>query len=144
MPESARLLYRNVHIDEVQLAFNVAGLPYYHADEAFDWQMNGTALKEGYAMSINISDVEHVARLARLDLSEEEKEMFTAQLSAILKYAEKLNELDTDNVEPTTHVLHVSNVMREDEVKESLPIEKVLRNAPDDEDGQFKVPAVLE
>ncbi|MEW4372472.1 Asp-tRNA(Asn)/Glu-tRNA(Gln) amidotransferase subunit GatC [Paenibacillus kandeliae] len=95
-------------------------------------------------MSINIQDVEHVARLARLDLSEEEKEMFTAQLSAILKYAEKLNELDTDNVEPTTHVLHVSNVMRDDEVKESLPIEKVLRNAPDDEDGQFKVPAVLE
>ncbi|GGJ26209.1 Asp-tRNA(Asn)/Glu-tRNA(Gln) amidotransferase subunit GatC [Paenibacillus hunanensis] len=95
-------------------------------------------------MSINISDVEHVAKLARLDLSEEEKEMFTAQLSAILKYAEKLNELDTDNVEPTTHVLHVSNVMREDEVKESLPIEKVMRNAPDDEDGQFKVPAVLE
>ncbi len=95
-------------------------------------------------MSINISDVEHVAKLARLDLSEEEKEMFTAQLSAILKYAEKLNELDTENVEPTTHVLHVSNVMREDEVKESLPIEKVLRNAPDDEDGQFKVPAVLE
>lgn len=95
-------------------------------------------------MSINIQDVEHVARLARLDLSEEEKEMFTAQLSAILKYAEKLNELDTSNVEPTTHVLHVSNVMRDDEVKESLPIEKVLRNAPDDEDGQFKVPAVLE
>ncbi|MFD1884119.1 Asp-tRNA(Asn)/Glu-tRNA(Gln) amidotransferase subunit GatC [Paenibacillus wenxiniae] len=95
-------------------------------------------------MSINISDVEHVAKLARLDLSEEEKEMFTAQLSAILKYAEKLNELDTDNVEPTTHVLHVSNVMRDDEVKESLPIEKVLRNAPDDENGQFKVPAVLE
>ena len=68
-------------------------------------------------MSINIQDVEHVARLARLDLSEEEKEMFTAQLSAILKYAEKLNELDTSNVEPTTHVLHVSNVMRDDEVK---------------------------
>ncbi|WP_322907797.1 Asp-tRNA(Asn)/Glu-tRNA(Gln) amidotransferase subunit GatC [Paenibacillus campi] len=95
-------------------------------------------------MGINISDVEHVAKLARLDLSAEEKETFTAQLSAILKYAEKLNELDTDNVEPTTHVLHVSNVMRDDEVKESLPIEKVLRNAPDDEDGQFKVPAVLE
>jgi len=102
------------------------------------------SIKGGYTMSINISDVEHVAKLARLDLSEEEKEMFTAQLSAILKYAEKLNELDTDHVEPTTHVLHVSNVMREDEVKESLPIEKVLRNAPDDEDGQFKVPAVLE
>jgi len=95
-------------------------------------------------LSININDVEHVAKLARLDLSEQEKEMFTAQLSAILKYAEKLKELDTEEVEPTTHVLHLSNVMREDEVHESLPIEKVLRNAPDDEDGQFKVPAVLE
>ena len=52
--------------------------------------------------------------------------------------------MDTDGVEPTTHVLHLSNVMREDEVRESLPIEKVLLNAPDEEDDQIKVPAVLE
>ncbi|MFF2890381.1 Asp-tRNA(Asn)/Glu-tRNA(Gln) amidotransferase subunit GatC [Paenibacillus sp. NPDC057967] len=95
-------------------------------------------------MSITLKDVEHVANLARLDLSDAEKAQFTEQLNAILKYAEKLNELDTDGVEPTSHVLPITNVMRDDVKKESLPIEKVLLNAPDEEDGQFKVPAVLE
>ncbi|KAA2298986.1 Asp-tRNA(Asn)/Glu-tRNA(Gln) amidotransferase subunit GatC, partial [Clostridioides difficile] len=74
----------------------------------------------------------------------EEEQTLTGQLNAILKYAEKLNELDTEDIEPTTHVLHVSNVMREDETKESLSIEQVMRNAPEEEDGQFKVPAVME
>lgn len=95
-------------------------------------------------MSISIKDVEHVANLARLDLSDADKEKFAEQLSAILKYAEKLNELNTDDVEPTSHVLPLVNVMRADEVKPSLPIDKVMRNAPDEEDGQIKVPAVLE
>ncbi|KAA9002132.1 Asp-tRNA(Asn)/Glu-tRNA(Gln) amidotransferase subunit GatC [Paenibacillus spiritus] len=95
-------------------------------------------------MSITVKDVRHVAKLARLELSPEEESVFTEQLNAILQYAEKLNELDTDEVEPTTHVLHVSNVMREDAVRDSLPVEEVLLNAPDEEDGQFKVPAVLE
>ncbi|XID95896.1 Asp-tRNA(Asn)/Glu-tRNA(Gln) amidotransferase subunit GatC [Paenibacillaceae bacterium WGS1546] len=95
-------------------------------------------------MSITIKDVEHVANLARLELSDEEKEQFAGQLNAILKYAEKLNELDTDGVEPTSHVLSLTNVMREDEARPSWPIEKVLLNAPEEEDGQFKVPAVLE
>ncbi|MGO4110976.1 Asp-tRNA(Asn)/Glu-tRNA(Gln) amidotransferase subunit GatC [Paenibacillus sp. YAF4_2] len=95
-------------------------------------------------MSITIKDVEHVANLARLELTSEEKEQFTGQLNAILKYAEKLDSLNTDNVEPTSHVLPITNVMREDVTRESLPIEKVLLNAPDEEDGQIKVPAVLE
>ncbi|GAB1158978.1 MULTISPECIES: Asp-tRNA(Asn)/Glu-tRNA(Gln) amidotransferase subunit GatC [Paenibacillus] len=95
-------------------------------------------------MSISNNDVQHVAKLARLNLTSEEEQTLTGQLNAILKYAEKLNELDTENIEPTTHVLHVSNVMREDETKESLPIEQVMRNAPEEEDGQFKVPAVME
>lgn len=95
-------------------------------------------------MSITIKDVEHVAKLARLELSMEEKQQFTEQLSAILKYAEQLNELNTDDVLPTSHSMPLINVMREDEVRPSLPIEKVFRNAPDAEDGQFKVPAVLE
>lgn len=95
-------------------------------------------------MSIHVQDVEHVAKLARLNLSDEEKERYTEQLNAILKYAEKLNELNTDDVSPTTHVLPIRNVMREDEVRPSLPIEKVMANAPEEEDGQFKVPAVLE
>lgn len=95
-------------------------------------------------MNISSQDVQHVAKLARLNLSSEEELVFTEQLNAILQYAEKLDGLDTEGVEPTTHVLHLSNVMREDEQRESLPIEKVLLNAPEDEDGQFKVPAVLE
>lgn len=95
-------------------------------------------------MSITVKDVQHVAKLARLQLSPEEEGTFTEQMNAILQYAEKLNELDTENVKPTTHVLQVSNVMREDVVKESLTQEEALLNAPEDEDGHFKVPAVLE
>ena len=95
-------------------------------------------------MSITVNDVEHVAKLARLELTEEEKERFTGQLNAILKYADKMNELDTENVLPTSHVLKVTNVMREDENRPSWPIEQVMRNAPEEEDGQFRVPAVLE
>ncbi|MDO3412803.1 Asp-tRNA(Asn)/Glu-tRNA(Gln) amidotransferase subunit GatC [Saccharibacillus sp. CPCC 101409] len=95
-------------------------------------------------MKITVEQVEHVAKLARLNVGEDEKEMFAEQLSAILQYAEKLNELNTDGIEPTTHVLPLHSVTREDEVRESLPIEAVLRNAPDEEDGQFRVPAVLD
>jgi len=95
-------------------------------------------------MSISIKDVEHVANLARLELTESEKEQFTGQLNAILKYAEKLNELNTDHIAPTSHAFEINNVTREDITKPSLPIEKVLLNAPDDEDDQIKVPAVLE
>ncbi|GLI05997.1 MULTISPECIES: Asp-tRNA(Asn)/Glu-tRNA(Gln) amidotransferase subunit GatC [Paenibacillus] len=95
-------------------------------------------------MSITVKDVEHVAALARLELSDREKEQFTEQLNAILKYAGQLEQLNTDDVEPTSHAMPLVNVMREDEVRPSLPIEKVLLNAPDEEDGQIKVPAVLE
>jgi aspartyl-tRNA(Asn)/glutamyl-tRNA(Gln) amidotransferase subunit C len=95
-------------------------------------------------MSVTLKDVEHVAALARLELTDAEKERFTEQLNAILKYAEKLNELDTEAVPPTSHVLPLSNVMREDEVRPSWPLSDVLANAPEEEDGQFRVPAVLE
>ncbi|KGE20937.1 Asp-tRNA(Asn)/Glu-tRNA(Gln) amidotransferase subunit GatC [Paenibacillus wynnii] len=95
-------------------------------------------------MSITVKDVQHVAKLARLQLSPEEEATFTEQMNAILQYAEKLNELDTENVKPTTHVLQVSNVMRDDVIKESLSQDEVLLNAPDHEEGHFKVPAVLE
>lgn len=95
-------------------------------------------------MTVTVNDVQHVAKLARLQLSPEEEAMFTEQMNAILQYAEKLNELDTEQVKPTTHVLQVSNVMRDDVVKPSVEQEEALLNAPDSEDGQFKVPAVLE
>jgi aspartyl-tRNA(Asn)/glutamyl-tRNA(Gln) amidotransferase subunit C len=95
-------------------------------------------------VSITKKDVDHVAKLARLDLNDTEKDLFTDQLNAILKYAEQLNQLNTDGVVPTSHAMPLVNVMREDVAKPSLPIEKVMLNAPDHEDGQFKVPAVLE
>lgn len=95
-------------------------------------------------MSISLKDVEHVAKLARLDLTDGEKQKFTEQLNAILKYADQLNELDTDDVEPTSHAMPLSNVLREDKARPSWPIDKVMLNAPEEEDGQFRVPAVLE
>ena len=95
-------------------------------------------------MKISKKDVGHVARLARLRLTEEEKEKFGKQLNQILKYVEKLNELDTENVEPTSHVVPLQNVLREDEVKPSLPVEDVLSNAPDKKGNYFKVPRIIE
>lgn len=95
-------------------------------------------------MAITHKDVEHVAKLARLELSVKEQDQFTEQLNAILSYAEKLNELDTEHILPTTHVLKLVNVMRDDVTRPSLTIEQVMRNAPEEEDDQFRVPAVLE
>jgi aspartyl-tRNA(Asn)/glutamyl-tRNA(Gln) amidotransferase subunit C len=95
-------------------------------------------------MTISHSDVEHVAKLARLTLTDQEKHLFTQQLNAILKYVEQLQQLDTEHVNPTSQPILLENVMRQDVVHTSLPIDKVMLNAPDEEEGQFKVPAVLE
>ncbi|RMD55177.1 MAG: Asp-tRNA(Asn)/Glu-tRNA(Gln) amidotransferase subunit GatC [Nitrospirae bacterium] len=89
-------------------------------------------------------DVEKVAQLAMLGLNEEEKELYGKQLGDIIKFMNKLNELNTEDVEPTSHVVDINNVFREDEPKESLPREEVLKNAPDKEDGFFKVPRIIE
>ncbi|SHN27302.1 Asp-tRNA(Asn)/Glu-tRNA(Gln) amidotransferase subunit GatC [Gracilibacillus kekensis] len=93
---------------------------------------------------ISKDQVKHVANLARLAVTDEEVEMFTKQLGDIINYAELLNELDTENVEPTTHVLDLKNVMRKDEPKEWIKKEDALKNAPDQKDGQFRVPSILE
>ncbi|ESU31705.1 glutamyl-tRNA amidotransferase subunit C [Bacillus sp. 17376] len=93
---------------------------------------------------ISEEQVKHVAHLARLAITEEEAQMLTDQLDKIITYAEQLNELNTDNVEPTAHVLEIKNVMREDRAKEGLPREKVLKNAPEHQDGQIKVPGIME
>jgi aspartyl-tRNA(Asn)/glutamyl-tRNA(Gln) amidotransferase subunit C len=95
-------------------------------------------------MNITKQEVEHVARLARLELSEQEKEKLTEQLSGILTYVEKLNELTTTGVEPTAHVLDISNVMRDDLPQESLSQEQALANAPDKAAGHFRVPLIIE
>lgn len=93
---------------------------------------------------INKEQVKHVANLARLEISEQEAEMFTEQLSSIIKFAEQLNEIDTDGIEPTTHVLDLKNVMRKDEPRQWITREDALKNAPDQQDGQFRVPSILE
>ena len=95
-------------------------------------------------MKLNRKDVEHVALLSRLDLSETELDKFTGQLDAILEYIDVLNQVDTSAVEPMAHVLEIRNVMRADEVQPSLPREAALQNAPEAEDGFFKVPKIVE
>ncbi|WP_134684939.1 Asp-tRNA(Asn)/Glu-tRNA(Gln) amidotransferase subunit GatC [Brevibacillus migulae] len=94
--------------------------------------------------AITRKEVEHVANLARLQLTEDEAERVTNDLNAILVFAAKLDELDTSDVPATSHATDVKNVMREDVNRPSLPQEEVLRNAPEHEDGQIKVPAVFE
>lgn len=95
-------------------------------------------------MKIEKKDVEYIAELARLEVSEYEKEMFTEQLSHILDYVKVLEELNTEDISPTYHVFPIQNVFRSDQVKESLNQEEVLKNAPDQEKGFFKVPRVIE
>jgi aspartyl-tRNA(Asn)/glutamyl-tRNA(Gln) amidotransferase subunit C len=92
-------------------------------------------------MAITREQVLHVARLARLALSEEEVARFQEQLSAILEAVGKVSELDLEGVEPTSHPLEVVNVLAEDEPRPSLPLEEALANAPDPEDGFFGVSA---
>lgn len=95
-------------------------------------------------MEISKEQVEHVARLARLEVSEDEKTTFARQLSGILTYIDQLKELDTMGVEPTATVLPTDNVFREDEVRPSLSQEQALANAPDQADGFFRVLKILE
>lgn len=94
-------------------------------------------------MSVTIHDVEYVATLARLRFSAEELKTFTRRFNQILEYVEKLNELDTTNVEPLSHVIELQNVFRSDEVRSSYPREEVLKNAPAHDGKFFKVPKVI-
>ncbi|MBM4293913.1 MAG: Asp-tRNA(Asn)/Glu-tRNA(Gln) amidotransferase subunit GatC [Deltaproteobacteria bacterium] len=94
-------------------------------------------------MILSREEVLHVAHLARLALKPEEIDMFTRQLNDILKYVEKLQELDTSGVPPLAHVAPVINAFREDEVKESLPRDQALDNAPAQEEGSFLVPRII-
>lgn len=94
-------------------------------------------------MSVSIKEVERVATLARLEFTEDEKETFTHQLNDILSYMEKLNELDTSNVEPLSHVIELQNVFREDKVEQSPSRDEMLKNAPSKNEKFFKVPKVI-
>lgn len=95
-------------------------------------------------MKLSREEVEHVARLARLALPEDEIDRLTGEMDAILDYVEKLNELDTEGIVPTAHAVPVENALREDEVKPSIGVEKALANAPQSASGCFRVPRVIE
>jgi aspartyl-tRNA(Asn)/glutamyl-tRNA(Gln) amidotransferase subunit C len=95
-------------------------------------------------MKLSLEQVQHIAELARLALSDEELALYQGQLSAILEHFEQLQALDTEAIPPTATVLPLRNVMRADESRPPFPREDILANAPDAEDGCFKVPAVLE
>ena len=88
--------------------------------------------------------VEHVATLARLDLSDEEVERLQKEMGRILEHADKLQEVDTDDIQGTSHVIPMTNVYREDEVGQSLTPEEVVANAPDAAEEFFKVPRIVE
>ena len=95
-------------------------------------------------MKLSTQDVEYVAKLARLEVTDGEKEKFTAQLNDILLYIDQLNELDTAGVEPMTHAIAVTNAFREDKVMDSLGTEGALANAPDTRGDFFRVPKVID
>jgi aspartyl-tRNA(Asn)/glutamyl-tRNA(Gln) amidotransferase subunit C len=94
-------------------------------------------------MAVTREEVKHIAKLAKLNLTEEEEISFQKELSSILDYMDKLNEIDTSNVEPLSHPITVENVFREDEVKKSISREEALKNAPDATEEFFKVPKVI-
>ncbi len=95
-------------------------------------------------MSLSVQEVEYIANLARLELSEQEKERYREQLSAILEYAARLRELDTSGIPPTSSLLPEGNVLRADQPRPGLPPEALSRNAPQMQDGQFRVPKILD
>ena len=94
-------------------------------------------------MSVSKEDVEKIAKLAKLNFSDEELENFTPQMNEILNYMDKLNELDTENVEPLSHPVEQINVFREDKLKQSIFTEDALKNAPSKDEQFFKVPKVI-
>ena len=94
-------------------------------------------------MTISIQEVEHIARLARLELTEEEKKRFQVELGKIIEYFDQLKKLDTSNVSPMTHAVPIENVLREDESKSCLSVEEVLKNAPEKKESYFQVPKVV-
>jgi aspartyl-tRNA(Asn)/glutamyl-tRNA(Gln) amidotransferase subunit C len=95
-------------------------------------------------MNIGKEEVERVAKLARLDITEAEKEAFSRQLSSILTYIEQLKSIDTTGIEPTATVLDQTNVFRDDVVRPGLSVERALANAPEGDGGYLKVPKILD
>lgn len=95
-------------------------------------------------MKISVADVEYVAALARLELGNEEKQLFAGQMDAILGYVDKLGQLDTDGIVPTSHAVPMENAFREDRVAPSIGPDRALANAPDRAGSFYRVPKVIE
>ncbi len=95
-------------------------------------------------MSVSIKDVRYIAALARLEFTPEEEERLARELSEILTYMDKLDELDTDGVEPMSHVLDLYNVLRDDRVQQRITREEALSRGPDVDDTYFRVPRIIE
>jgi aspartyl-tRNA(Asn)/glutamyl-tRNA(Gln) amidotransferase subunit C len=98
-----------------------------------------------YMAKLSKEEIEHIARLSRLEITDEEKELYAGQLSSVLSYVEELGEVDTEGVEPTANVTGLKNVFRDDKVLESgIPHEDIAKNAPKFKNGSFVVPGVFE
>ncbi|MGE5328342.1 MAG: Asp-tRNA(Asn)/Glu-tRNA(Gln) amidotransferase subunit GatC [Deltaproteobacteria bacterium] len=95
-------------------------------------------------MKLTVQEIEHVANLARLELTPEEKEKMMKDLAAIIDFADKLSEVNTDGIEPTAHILDMKNVFRKDETRPSYDVTDIIRNAPESTDNCIKVPKVVE
>lgn len=95
-------------------------------------------------MQISRQELEHVAKLARLNLTDEEKGKFTDEMAGIIEFVNKMNELDTINIQPTAHVIPINNIFREDIAEPSIDREKILQNAPLQKNGCVVVPKIVE
>ncbi len=95
-------------------------------------------------MKISPGDVRHVAQLARVSLTDEQIGTFGRQLNDIVEYIEQLNEIDTNDIEPTSHVMPLNNIFREDVIRQSLPRLEMLKNAPDSNESFYIVPKIIE
>ena len=95
-------------------------------------------------MKISIHDVKHIAELSRISLTDKEIETFSSQLNKIIEYVEQLNSLDTKGIEPTSHVIPLNNIMRDDSISTSLSVEEALKNAPDSTGNFYRVPKIID
>ena len=93
---------------------------------------------------IDSEQVKNIAHMIRIEITDEEAEQYTKEISGLVEYAGRMSELNTDEVKPTTHGIILDNVLRQDEPIQSLSQEEALKNAPDQQDGHFKVPSVME
>lgn len=95
-------------------------------------------------MAITKDKVKYIANLARIKLNQKEEEKLSKQLEDIIRFVDKLKEVDVSSIEPTSHILPISNVFREDKLSESLPLKEVLKNAPQSKEDFFVVPKVID